>query len=164
MYGKHFPHKVVNVQILVPKHMESQVLSSLHDDPTAGHLGLKMTLSREQQRFYWINYRNSVDLWIQSCVLCQARKNSPKSARAAMKQFPASHPNQRIGIDFLVPVRRSDAGNAYILVISDYFTKWTEAIPIADMSATIVADIFVNQYMTKVRSFKGNNFWSKEAV
>ena len=151
LYRKHLhsPGSITTMQILVPRHMESQILTTLHDDPAAGHLGIKRTLSRVQQRFYWVNYRTSIELWIQGCVPCQARKNPPKPARAAMKQFPAGHPNQRIGIDFLGPVRRTDSGNAYILVISDYFTKWTEAFAVADMCATTVADILVNQYITR---------------
>ena len=138
------------MQLLVPKQLESQILTTLHDDPTAGHLDLKRTMSRVQQRFYWVNYRNAVELWIKSCVPCQARKNPPKPARAAMKQFPAGHPNQRIGIDFLGQVRRCDSGNAYVLVIVDYFTKWKETFATADMSAETVADILVNQYMARL--------------
>ena len=151
LYRKHLhsPGSITTMQILVPRHMENQILTTLHDDPAVGHLGIKRTLSRVQQRFYWVNYHTSIELWIQGCVPCQARKNPPKPARAAMKQFPAGHPNQRIGIDFLGPVRRTDSGNAYILVISDYFTKWTEVFAVADMCATTVADILVNQYITR---------------
>ena len=151
LYRKHIsaPRDMVNMQILVPKHMESQIFTTLHDDPAAGHLVIKRTISRVQQRFYWVNYRASIELWLQGCVPCQARKNPPKPARAAMKQFPAGHPNQRIGIDFLGPVRRTDSGNAYIIVISDYFTKWTETFAVADMRASTVADILVNQYISR---------------
>ena len=121
----------------------------LHDDPAAGHLGLEKTISRVQQRFHWVNYRNLIELWIKSCVPCQARKNPPKPTRAAKKQFPAGHPNQRIGIDFLGLVRRSDSGNAYVLVIAYYFIKCTEAFATADMCMETVADILVNQYMAR---------------
>ena len=38
-------------------------------------------------------------------------------------------------------MRRTDSANSYILVISDYFTKWTESFAVADMRATTVADI-----------------------
>ena len=37
-----------------------------------------------------------------------------------------------LGIDFVGPISPpSDSGNRYILTLSDYFTKWVEAIPLA---------------------------------
>lgn len=33
----------------------------------------------------------------------------------------------------------------YIIVISDYFTKWTEAIPMQNMEAQTVAKIITNE-------------------
>ena len=37
--------------------------------------------------------------------------------------------------------------NRYILVIGDYFTKWMEAFPMANMEAVTVARIFVNEFV-----------------
>ena len=81
-----------------------------------------------------------------------------------MKQFPAGYPNQRIGIDFLGPVRRSDSGNAYVLIIADYFTKWTEAFATADMCVETAADILVNQHMARFGIVRGNNLGSRETI
>ena len=42
LYRKHLysPGSITTMQILVPRHMESQILTTLHDDPAAGHLGI----------------------------------------------------------------------------------------------------------------------------
>ena len=42
-------------------------------------------------------------------------------------------------MDIVGPFPRTDKGNAYILVIGDYFTKWVEAYPMKDMEAASVA-------------------------
>ena len=45
-----------------------------------------------------------------------------------------------IGMDFIGPLTpRAKDGSRYILILSDYFTKWVEAIPTVDKSATTAA-------------------------
>ena len=45
-----------------------------------------------------------------------------------------------IGIDFIGPLSpEADDGSHYILTLSDYFTKWVEAVPTADKTASGVA-------------------------
>ena len=43
----------------------------------------------------------------------------------------------------------SNKGNRYILVVSDYFTKWTEGFPMANMEAVTVAKIIVEEVITR---------------
>lgn len=41
-----------------------------------------------------------------------------------------------LGIDFVGPLTpEAEDGSRYILTISDYFTKWVEALPTADKHA-----------------------------
>jgi hypothetical protein len=44
-----------------------------------------------------------------------------------------------MAIDILGPLPRSEDGNRYLMVVEDYFTKWTEAIPIPNAEATTIA-------------------------
>jgi hypothetical protein len=37
-------------------------------------------------------------------------------------------PWERMAIDILGPLPRTDNGNKYIMVVGDYFTKWMEAL------------------------------------
>lgn len=50
--------------------------------------------------------------------------------------FIQRSPWNHIGIDFIGPMSPpSSAGNCYILIISDYFTKWVDAVPLPTKEA-----------------------------
>jgi hypothetical protein len=49
------------------------------------------------------------------------------------------YPMERVALDVLGPLMETKNGHCYILVVSDYFTRWTEAYPIPDHKAPMVA-------------------------
>ncbi len=52
-----------------------------------------------------------------------------------------------MGIDFVGPITPiSTAGNRYILTLSDYFTKFVEAVPLPDKTASGVATALFKVY------------------
>ena len=51
---------------------------------------------------------------------------------------------QLMAMDILGPLPESTAGNRYVLVIADYFTKWIEAFPMANQEAGTVANLLVD--------------------
>ena len=52
---------------------------------------------------------------------------------------------ERIALDILGELPVTENGNKYILVISDYFTKWTESFPMPNMEARTCAKILVEE-------------------
>ncbi len=52
---------------------------------------------------------------------------------------------QVVAVDILGPLPESTAGNSYILVAGDYFTKWIEAYAIPNQEAVTVAQKLVDQ-------------------
>ena len=46
-----------------------------------------------------------------------------------MAQYNVGAPMEGIAADILGPLPTSDSGNKYLLIVADYFTKWTEAFP-----------------------------------
>ena len=76
------------------------------------------------------------------------------------------HSRQRVAMDILGPLPQTPRDNKYILVIGDYFTKWTEAYAIPNMEAETVANIFVNEFVARhgppefLHTDQGKNFES----
>ena len=55
---------------------------------------------------------------------------------------PVKSPWYHVAIDFIGPITpTSQKGNRYILTISDYFTKYAEAIPLPTKCAIEVASV-----------------------
>ena len=69
-------------------------------------------------------------------------------------------------MDILGPLPVIHQNNKFILVIGDYFTKWTEAYPIPNMEASTVARVFVNEFVARLgapeilHTDQGRNFES----
>ena len=74
---------------------------------------------------------------------------------------------ERIAIDVMGPLPNSDRGNKYILVVSDYFTKWTESFAMPNQEAETVADIVVREFVSRfgvprqLHTDQGRNFESR---
>ena len=156
------------VQLVVPTPLVNSILEVLHDSVTGGHMGVRRTLACARRRFYWFRQRESVELWVKGCAKCAARKaGGTKRHRASLKKNVTGEPFARIGIDISGPYNSTTDGNRYILVISDYFTKWVEAYPMRDMEAKTVAEIVVTEFISRVgvpmviHSDQGRNFESK---
>ena len=60
-------------------------------------------------------------------------------------------PFQKWGLDFVGPVKpkASKSGNRYILVATDYCTKWVEAVALKDNKASSVARFLYKNIMTR---------------
>ena len=53
--------------------------------------------------------------------------------------IPVKSPWYHIGIDFVGPLPESPSGNKYILTLSDYCTKWVDAVALPSKCAPGVA-------------------------
>jgi transposase InsO family protein len=151
-------------QLVVPKSLQKEVLASLHDSLSGAHLGLKKTVSKLKQRFYWFGFKTSVRDWIRNCVSCGARKRPHHTPRAPLQSYRVGAPMDRVAMDIVGPFPLSNQGNRYILVIQDHFTKWTEAYALPDYTATTVAKMFVYEFVSRfgapleVHTDQGRNF------
>jgi hypothetical protein len=58
-----------------------------------------------------------------------------------MQMVKSGVPMQRIATDILGELPETENGNKYILVVSDYFTKWTEAFAMANMVPSLHTEV-----------------------
>ena len=153
--------------VVVPFSERRKILQSCHNDRISGHLGIRNTLGRLKPRYYWPGMRKDVKIYIGGCEICNKRKMPLKHKRAPMKICKSGYPMERIAADILGELPTTNDGNKYILVISDYYTKWTEAHAMPNMEASTVAEIVVKEVFSRfgvpatIHSDQGSQFESE---
>ena len=158
-------HDTVTYQALVPRKMRRIILNGCHDLKT-GHLGVSKTISKAKQKCYWPGLQADVRRYVAGCEACSKRKGPIPTKRAPMQIVRSGYPMERIAIDILGELPLTEKGNKYIVVISDYFTKWAEALPMPNMGACTVAKILVEEVLCRfgipqtIHSDQGRQFES----
>ena len=72
-----------------------------------------------------------------------------------------------VAIDILSGLPVTKEGHKYLLVATDYFTKWTEAYPLKDAEASFCMEAIYNNFIAlmglvrQLHSDRGPNFESK---
>lgn len=70
-------------------------------------------------------------------------------------------------MDILGPLPLNPRGNRYVLVVTDYFTKWSESYATPNQEAATVAEKFMSEFVCRfgvpceLHSDQGTNFESK---
>ena len=136
------------VQTILPAPLRQVVLHQLHDLRVVGHLGIQRTVARVRHRYYWPGLALDVARWCASCSECAGRKGKPPPRRVPLTQKPTGAPFDRIGMDILDTHRPAARGNRYILVISDYFSKYSDAFPLRRHTAKNVAQLLMTRWIT----------------
>ena len=73
------------------------------------------------------------------CEVCQRSKRKFDKPAPSLHPIPVSDTWNKVGID-LIELPVSSNGNRYCITLTDYFSKWAEAMPIPTKEARHVAD------------------------
>ena len=151
-------------QIVIPASLRHEVLVACHDDPTAGHLGITKTYEKIRDRYYWNNMFRDIEHWCKSCVDCAMKKIPRGQRKAPLLPIPVQGAFDRVAMDILGPFPPSHDGNRYIIVFSDYYTRWPEAYALPSTEAPRIARLIVDEILARhgaprtLLSDRGPNF------
>ncbi len=132
-------------RLCVPPFLVEQILLACHDDLTAGHLGVNSTLDKIRRRYVWPKMKKRNVEFVTSCQDCQTKKKPKERPVGLMTPIRAAQPFERLGVDFLGPFPKSKAGNKYVIIAVDYFTKWVVAKATPSSKTGEVIDFFIKR-------------------
>ena len=153
-------------QLVVPTPLRHEILVGGHDDPLAGHLGVNKTYDKLRGKYYWPKMFADVQYWCLSCTHCQMKKSPKQRQTAPILPIPVEGPFDRVAVDCLGPFPVTTSNNRYIVVFSDYLTRYPEAFAVPSIDAETIADLLVNHIMPRhgaprtLLSDRGSNFLS----
>jgi len=124
------------LKVIKETELES-ILHNLHGNILTGHFGIEATYNRARSRYYWPNQYKTIVEHIKSCDTCQ-RQGAPVP-HEELHPIPVGQPFDRVGIDIVGPLSITGQGNRYIVVATEYLTKWPEAKALKDTKATTIA-------------------------
>lgn len=133
--------------LVLPRKLSTEVLRQAHE--RSGHMGIDRTVARLESKTWWPGYTSDVADWIKCCENCARRKGPAVSPRAPLMNVPVGGPMEMLAMDILGPLPESNSGNRYLLVISDYFTKWPEVFAMKDQKAVSVARVLYNEVVSR---------------
>ena len=163
LYRKHSLSGTDIIQLLLPEVYRDIALAGLHDE--AGHQGRDRTMSLVKSRFYWPGMDGDIEKYVKNCPRCIRRKAQGKTA-AKLVVVDSTYPMDLVCMDFL-SLEMSAGGYEHILVITDHFTRYAQAIPTRNQSAKTTARILFDNFIchygfpSRLHSNQGRKFESE---
>src|SRR6266487_3882841 len=162
LYKKKKDEKIL--RILREDEIES-ILYMVHNHETGGHFGVEAIYNKIAERYYWKGMYNDTKEYVKYCDKCQKREQ--KREKSYLNPIRVGEPFERIGINFVRPLERTRKRNKYILVVTDYLTKWPEAKPMRDATAENVVKFIYEGIICRhgcpkiIMSDRGTHFRNK---
>lgn len=131
---------------VVPELTRVELVALAHEQ---GHLGTDKTMVRLQGVVWWPEMREDVERYVSNCLMCAANNTDAKAAKALLGHQRVSGPWSKLQMEFIGPLPQTANGNKYCLVVSDSFTKWVEAFPARNNTASTTAKILVEHVFSQ---------------
>lgn len=133
-------------QVVLPSKLKQLVYTELHEK--MGHLGPQRVLQLARMRFYWPNMETDITEYIHHKCSCIFQKKPHVIPHAPLGTITTSAPMELIGIDFL-HLDKCSGGYEYLLVITDHFTRYTQAYATTNKSSKTAASKLFNDFVLR---------------
>jgi hypothetical protein len=135
---------------IVPDQMLLLLFRQFHGRPEQGHFCYERVYPLMRQRFFWVGMARDIAKWLRACDSCQKVKGLGRhKTRMPLKQEQVQAPMDRVAVDVMGPWPTTAQGHRYILIYTDYYSKWIELFPLRRHDAAAVAAVLVNEVLSR---------------
>nr|XP_009592270.1 uncharacterized protein LOC104089138 [Nicotiana tomentosiformis] len=106
----------------------------------ANQSGPKLHFHIKRMGYYWPTMVKDCLDYARRCKSCQFHANFIHQPPKVLHPIIASWPFDASGLDIVGPLPKSSGGYLYILVATDYFSKWAKAISLMEVKKENVAN------------------------
>jgi len=114
--------------------------------------------------YYCPGMKRDVALWCRQCSTCAQCKGPPTRRQGKLQKVITGAPLDIVAVDILSELPQTPDGIKYILVLTDYFTKWGCAFALPDAEAFTCMRAMYDGFFglpRQIHSDLGKNFESK---
>ena len=137
MDGALFRHGFTHpILMCVSEDQCKRIMVELHEGICGSHVGGRsLALKVVRAGYYWPTVREDYVRYAQRCKQCQQHADWHKAPPEVLRSIYSPWPFHTWGIDILGPFPLAIRQMKYLIVAIEYFTKWIEAEPVAQITA-----------------------------
>lgn len=135
--------------VVIFRSKTKHIIWRYHDHFLSNHPGWRETYRAVRQRFYWKGQRNDVRLYVNSCHICACTKPLNTRPDDPIRTRIPKQPWEAIIIDLMGPYPRTSRGKTCILVVTDCFSRWTEAYPLGTATTKIITETLEREFFSR---------------
>eukprot|EP00253_Pinus_taeda_P009640 PITA_09640 len=117
-----------------------EVIEDFHGGVCGGHYNWKTTTHKILKAgFYWPTLFRDVYSQVRSCLKCQLFAERQKFSPLPLNPMHIEEPFRQCGFEFIGEINPPSSGkHKWILIATNYFTKWVEVIPTRNATDSVV--------------------------
>jgi hypothetical protein len=128
-----------------------KVLSKIHAGESSGHFSGDTTTHKVLRAgYYWPTLFKYAHTMSHKCIICQKAGGRVKKAAFPLQLVTVDAPFQQWGLDIIGPINPSSSQqHKYILIATDYFTRWSEDVPLKVVNTNQVVSFLNSHIITR---------------
>jgi transposase InsO family protein len=130
-----------------------ELMDEFHGGFCGGHFVAKTTTHKiVRVGYYWPTIFSDVHHLVWKCDPCHLFTGKKKLVAIPLQPMVVEAPFQQWGLDFIRKFNNNSSnGFSWVLIATDYFTKWVEAIPVKTTTEKVVMDFLEDRIITRFR-------------
>jgi len=135
--GKLFKHKFTqSILVCVDGEQYTRIMAELHEGICGSHInGQSLSSKVICAGYYWPTIREDCTRYAQRCKQCKQHADWHKAPPEELRSIYSPWPFHTWEIDIMGPFPLAVRQMKYLVVAIEYFTKWIEAEPVAQITA-----------------------------
>ena len=134
-------------QLVIPASLRERILTLEHHATVAAHPGMNRMYYAMRRRYYWPSMVTDIYNTITKCTTYAQNRLSLRRHTSPLTLFPASEPLTDLSVGIFGPIPATKAGNRFILVITDRFSKLTKCVALRYITAISVVSAIIDAWV-----------------